>query len=71
MRHGDGRIQLMAMAGEIAQLRQRLCAARGLVEETLAERQRLVGADHMASGTMGRDGLGFFARQQQANFARV
>ena len=54
-RDGDGGIQLMAVAGESAQLLRGLRAAGGLVEKPLAERQRLIGADHDICRDAGRD----------------
>ncbi len=64
-------MQRMSLPAQRLELRARAVAAGRLGEALLAERQRLVGAEHQAGGQPHGDGARFFARQQCRDFARV
>src|SRR3954451_20351182 len=64
------RVQVMALASERLQLRERLRAAIGLVEETLTERQRLVGTDDVTAGLARGHHQRLFARQPRGDCRR-
>ena len=67
----DRRMQRMGLAAQRRELRPRAGAIGRLGEAPLAERQRLVGAEHQAAGILRRHRLRLFARQQRRDLAGI